>query len=114
MAGDSKDIVALIRSLADRADETPKELVPAVLVALGSIQGRLTTRLLESTASPPPLDDSSNQDRLMTAEETARILGVTVRWIYRHAGRLPFTKRLSRKALRFSEFGLRRYVKSRT
>jgi len=50
------------------------------------------------------------KDRLLTAEETAALLGVKVRWLYRHAGKLPFTVRLSRKVLRFSEAGVRRFM----
>ncbi len=38
------------------------------------------------------------------------MLGVSVRWLYDHAHDLSFAKRLSRKCLRFSEAGLRRYL----
>lgn len=48
--------------------------------------------------------------RLLTPEETAGLLGVTVRWLYTHADRFTFTRRLSRKVLRFHEEGVRRYV----
>jgi hypothetical protein len=44
-------------------------------------------------------------ERLLTPPEAAALLDVTVTWLYRHAGRLPFARRLSRKALRFSEPG---------
>jgi predicted DNA-binding transcriptional regulator AlpA len=59
-------------------------------------------------ASGPPV-----ADRLLTAEEAAQRLGVTVRWLYDHARDLTFAKRLSRKCLRFSEAGLRRYLERR-
>jgi predicted DNA-binding transcriptional regulator AlpA len=49
-------------------------------------------------------------DRLLTADEAAAILGVNVRWLYRHAAKLPFTRRISRKNRRFSEAGLRRWI----
>ena len=52
----------------------------------------------------------SETDRLLTPEETATILGQSIRWIYRHAAKLPFTRRISRKNLRFSEAGLRRWL----
>lgn len=54
-------------------------------------------------------DLPAKQDRLLTAEQAAPMLGVTVRWLYDHARTLPFAKRLSRKCLRFSEAGLLRY-----
>ena len=42
------------------------------------------------------------------------MLGVTVTWLYRHAGKLLFARRLSLKALRFSEAGLHRWLAGRT
>jgi predicted DNA-binding transcriptional regulator AlpA len=52
-------------------------------------------------------------DRLLTPAEAAERLGVTPTWMYRHARTLPFTRRLSRKVLRFSESGLRRWQAAR-
>jgi hypothetical protein len=51
-----------------------------------------------------------NRDELLTPEQAAEILGQDVRWLYRHAKKLPFTRRISRKNLRFSEAGLRRWI----
>ena len=48
--------------------------------------------------------------RLLTADEAASKLGTSRHWIYRHAGDLPFTVRLSPRAIRFDEAGLGRYV----
>ena len=53
---------------------------------------------------------SGDGDRMLTAQEAAPLLGVTPRWLYAHAKTLPFARRLSRKALRFSEVGLRRWT----
>jgi len=49
-------------------------------------------------------------DRLLPPEEAAALLGVTVRWLYRHAPEFTFTRKLSRKVLRFHEAGLLRYI----
>ena len=49
-------------------------------------------------------------DRLLTPEDAAARLGVGVRWLYRHADQFTFTRRLSRKCLRFSEQGLAAYI----
>lgn len=54
---------------------------------------------------PPP-----EKDRLMRPEELAQILDQNIRWVYRHAPQWTFTRRLSRKCLRFSEAGLRRWI----
>lgn len=59
----------------------------------------------ELNSHPPP-----EKDRLLTPEEAAEILGASVRWVYRNAPKWTFTHRLSRKCLRFSETGLRRYA----
>jgi predicted DNA-binding transcriptional regulator AlpA len=74
----------------------------------------------EVGASPqgrgPTLDaagSSGGPDRLLTAEQAAALLNVAPRWCYRHAAELPFTRRIGRKTLRFSEAGLRRWLDRR-
>ena len=52
-------------------------------------------------------------DRLLTPEEAAKLMSVDVAWLYRHSKQLPFTKRLSKKALRFGERGLMRWLAAR-
>jgi excisionase family DNA binding protein len=52
---------------------------------------------------------AGTQDHWLTVEEAAERLGVKARWLYRRADKLPFARRLSRKALRFSEAGLLRW-----
>ena len=49
-------------------------------------------------------------DRLLTADETAKILNVRKEWLYRHKKQLPFTRSLSRKNIKFSEAGLRKWM----
>ena len=49
-------------------------------------------------------------DDLLTVEEVSGILKVSVRWVYRHAKALPFSRRLSRKVLRFSRAGMARWL----
>jgi predicted DNA-binding transcriptional regulator AlpA len=55
----------------------------------------------------------SQQDTLLSPEKAAELMGVAPRWLYRHAAKLPFTRRISRKNLRFSEAGLRRWLGAR-
>jgi hypothetical protein len=58
-----------------------------------------------------------HEDNMLTIEEAARILGgdpdQQIAWLYFHSKKLPFAKRLSRKKLRFSETGLRRWLAAR-
>jgi|SRR5215510_11422446 len=53
------------------------------------------------------------KDKLLTPQEAAEMLGQTVRWVYRHAPEWKFTRRLSRRCLRFPENPLRRYAMAR-
>jgi predicted DNA-binding transcriptional regulator AlpA len=50
------------------------------------------------------------KEGLLTPEEAAEILGQNVRWLYRHANKLPFSRRINRKTLRFQESGLHRWI----
>jgi hypothetical protein len=65
-----------------------------------------------SSETVPPTH--ADHDRLLTPAEAARTLCVSQRWLYRHAPKLPFTRKLSRKCLRFSLHGLQRWVQTRS
>jgi hypothetical protein len=101
-------------SLPDPA-VVPQEFILPMLAQLAVLQSALAARLMlihknsqESTQTPAP-DDGG----LLTADQAAVFLGVTTHWMYRHASGLPFARRLSRKALRFSKAGLLRWRDSR-
>jgi len=88
--------------------------IPALLAHLAGVQVVLLARLVSAgNGNGAVVKAPAEPDKLLTAEEAAPILGVTPRWLYRHARQLPFARRLSRKALRFSDAGLRRYMASR-
>lgn len=94
-----------------RVAEIPRDGIVPLLCQLSSLQIALASQLLRGerlageTAVP-------TEDRLLTAGEAATILGVTPKWLYRHQ-KLPFVRKLSRKALRVSENGLRRWLAAR-
>ena len=71
--------------------------------AQGSREGDDLARVRPGT--PPP----ARTDHLLTAKEAARVLHVTPRWLYRHAGQLPFTRRLGPKTVRFDAEGLAKW-----
>jgi len=52
-------------------------------------------------------------DRLLDAEEASKILSVSPDWLYRRADRLPFTRKLAPRVLRFSAQGIQKYLTSR-
>jgi predicted DNA-binding transcriptional regulator AlpA len=100
--------------LADpaRVSEVPAEQVAPMVTELVHLLGHLAARLpgLTQRSPEPEPERGVRSDRLLTPEETAGVLGVSLRWLYRHADRLPFTRRLSRKCLRFSESGVYKYL----
>ncbi len=49
-------------------------------------------------------------DRLLDAEEASKVLSVSPDWLYRHGSRLPFTRKLAPRVLRFSYQGIQKYL----
>ncbi len=94
----SREVAAASSDLAQRQLE-----LTALQLAL---QDRLRVVSASGAASGPP----AQRDRLLTAEELADRLRTTVRYVYRNASKWPFTRRLGRKKLLFSEAGLTRYL----
>lgn len=50
------------------------------------------------------------KDRLLTAEEAATLLGMSKDWLFRHHAKLPFTRRIGRRAVRFSSAGIQKWL----
>ncbi len=59
------------------------------------------------------LNGHRDEDRLLDAAEASRLLSVSEDWLYRHAKRLPFTRKLGPKMLRFSYQGIQKYLATR-
>jgi predicted DNA-binding transcriptional regulator AlpA len=55
----------------------------------------------------------SGENRLLTAEEAAQILSVSPDWLYRNARKLPFTRKLGPKMLRFDYRGMVKWLETR-
>ena len=55
-------------------------------------------------------DANHIEDRLLTVDEVAARLGLSKDWLYRHATKLPFTRRVGRQ-LRFGSQGLESYIR---
>lgn len=92
------------------AEALPPEAARALLLRLAPLQEALRLRAVQFHASVSNgQPEATGDDRLLTPEEASRLLGVTPAWLYRHSPSLPFARRLSRKCLRFSEAGLRRW-----
>ena len=116
MGGTTSSVASLIAN-PSTASQVSTHQIPALVAELASeqatlsaLQGVLTARLL---ASHDHAETTESADRLLTAEQVATILGVTKRWVERRARRLPFARRLSAHAVRYSEGGLRRWMSNR-
>ena len=72
----------------------------------------------EEQPAPPAVAPANSApawsaDDLLTIDEAAATLRVSPRWLYRHAKNLPFSRKLSRKVLRFSRAGITRWLATR-
>ena len=91
-------------------DEVAAEDLPAVALYLAALQGGAAARL---AAAPRPVAISRNgTEALLDVREAAARLNLSVDWLYRHAKKLPFTRRVGR-AVRFDPAGLARWLAHR-
>ena len=101
----------------DRVAEIPHAQIPRVLGELEGLRiallAQLITHSVAATLAAEPDETSQPTDRLLKPAEAAALLQVTTRWLYRHHRSLPFTKKLSRRLLRFDERGLHRWLAHR-
>jgi predicted DNA-binding transcriptional regulator AlpA len=70
-------------------------------------------RIIREEISSAGTKPQSSEDRLLTAEEAAQLLSVSPDWLYRNAKKLPFTRKLGPKMLRFSHQGMVKWLATR-
>src|SRR5438445_11733684 len=95
------DLAALLADPGRLADVDAKEL-PGLLAALAAEQARLAAlegAVAARLAAPMRNGNGTSADRLLTAEEVHDRTTLSVAWLSRHAGALPFTRRAGRKVL---------------
>jgi predicted DNA-binding transcriptional regulator AlpA len=56
---------------------------------------------------------SKSSDRLLDPEEAAKLLSVSEDWLYHQAKKLPFTRKLGPRLLRFSYQGMIKWMESK-
>jgi len=76
---------------------------------LAEVFGAILKPIIEQ-AVKEAINGHKDEDRLVDAAEAAKILSVSVEWLYRNAKRLPFTRKLGHKMLRFSSVGIQKYL----
>ena len=89
----------------DCSDAGALSVVASVAVDLRKLSERLASAVQSSPARP------ANADQLLTAKEAAQRLGMSVDWLYDHAQRLPFTRRVGTRSLRFSRTAIDDYMR---
>lgn len=103
--------------IREMVEGLPPEQLPEACGALAEAQALLQVRLVGTGQvngqKLAPKAPTAPPDRLLTSEEAATMLGVDVRWLYRRADKLPFTRKLGPRTLRFSEAGIRRWLETR-
>jgi predicted DNA-binding transcriptional regulator AlpA len=92
--------------------DVPVDDLPAIIMHLTALQGAAAIRLYRTPAPALQRHATSEPDRLLTAEDVHRQTQLSVRWLYRHADTLPFTRRIGRKVL-FSSAGLAKWLAGR-
>jgi len=107
---DLRPVLTLDELVADPSKATglPVEAVEALLVKHNAAGQALLGALLAARVNARVVEPA--KDRLLSVEEAAARLAVTVDWLYRHAKTLPFTVRNGRR-LGFSERGIERYIR---
>jgi predicted DNA-binding transcriptional regulator AlpA len=73
----------------------------------------LLRRIIREEIRALKADLNGQEDRLMDAEEASKLLGMSRHWLYRHGKKLPFTRKLGPKNLRFSYQGIQKYLATR-
>lgn len=97
-----------------RVDELTPDEATSALVELATLQAAVATRLRTAPESAvAELLPSPEIDRLLTAEDVANRFGRSVAWVYRQAKHWNFTRRVTRRTVRFSEAGLQRFLSHR-
>ena len=96
-----------------RASEVPHSMIPAFLSQISAVQAALAVQLLRVFSEERAQEDARKVDHLLTAGEAAARLAVTKYWLYVHASELPFTVRIGRRGVRFSEKGIERYLRQK-
>jgi len=104
----AKLLDALIADPA-KADALTRDEARALAVTIAPLVKALELRALSAQPAPAPTSKHEN-GALLSAPEAAALLGVPIRWLYRHARGLPFTRRLGHRTLRFDARGLDRWI----
>jgi excisionase family DNA binding protein len=86
--------------------EAAKNKEPLVVQLTVEELSEIVREVVKNALKVAPRDD-----RLLTIEQVCEVLNVSDEWIYHHAKKLPFVRKVG-GMLRFSSNGLQRYIES--
>jgi len=95
-------------------ESSTSEKILELLGDLECLTAQLRAILNDATKPTTVTTQSKKTDRLLSPKDAAEILGVKERWLYDHADKIPGTRRLSPRCLRFSERKLHRWMEQRS
>jgi len=78
-----------------------------------SLRAEIKGLVLEAIQEANGAFGHHNGDRLLDAEDAAKMLCVSEDWLYHHHKKLPFSRKLAPKVLRFSYQGIQKYLATR-
>jgi predicted DNA-binding transcriptional regulator AlpA len=102
-AGDLLTAHGFFDGLGQLIAEAPREELPALVVQLAARLAQLGAALAVPATKAGPMEDAP--DRNISAREAAKRLGVSLPYLYKHAGTYPFALRIGRRIV-FSARGL--------
>ena len=93
----------------DQTTPTPKapDSTMLVTITVGQLRELVREEIQAATTT------QHETDRMLTAEEAAEMLSMSTDWLYRNAKKLPFTRKLGPKMLRFSQQGIVKWLPTR-
>jgi len=97
-----------LEPILNAAQILSREELPRLLGELEEVRATALARL--HTPIPAP---QVQPDELLSIEAASRKLGVGRDYLYRHHGKMPFTRRIGRKLL-FSSRGIEAYIARKT
>jgi predicted DNA-binding transcriptional regulator AlpA len=86
--------------------------LPVFLAALAALQTRAAARMALAASPPYPAPEPA-AETLLDARTAAARLGMSTDWLYRNKDKLPFTRRVGTRTVRFSESGITRWLATR-
>ncbi len=93
----------------ERVSELSRAQLGELLSQTKSLEGAIFARLLTDDHAGSG-DESVREDKLLTVDETAAMLGVTKGWVYRRGAKLGLAVKLGDGTLRFSRNTIQQYI----